>query len=237
LSTSAISGLEGPAQRSVFRDQVVDRIREAIVDGRIPLGQPLRERQVAAQLDISRAPIREALLSLEKEGLVVTTPHRGTFVASYTDQDVTEIYTLRAALEQLAVGLIDGRASAADFRALDDLVTQMDRHAADGNFRLLIAADHEFHRRMCALSGHRRLLEAWEELAQQALALFTVTDVPDLLGRLYGYVEETGDRHRPIVTALRDGDVAGLGKYLSNHILEVPRLIIDQRAARDQASI
>jgi len=236
VRTSAVEGLEGPAQRSVFRDQVVDKLRDAILDGRIPLGEPLRERQIAERLEISRAPIREALLSLEKEGLVVTTPHRGTFVASYTDEDVTEIYTLRAALEQLAVGLIDGRATAGDLRALDDLVTQMDRHAADGDFRKLIAADHSFHRQLCQLAGHRRLLEAWDHLAQQVLALFTVTDVPDLMSRLYGYVEVTGDRHRPIVAALRNGDVDGLAKYLSNHILEVPQLIIEQRARRDSAT-
>jgi DNA-binding GntR family transcriptional regulator len=103
LRTSAVKALAGPAHRSVFRDQVIDRIRDAIVDGRIPLGEPLRERQLAEELDISRAPIREALLTLEKEGLVVTTPHKGTFVASYSDEDVIEIYTLRAALEELAV--------------------------------------------------------------------------------------------------------------------------------------
>src|SRR4051794_30012748 len=101
LPTAAVKALAGPAQRSVFRDQVIDKIRDAIVDGRIPLGEPLRERQLAEELNISRAPIREALLTLEKEGLVVTMPHKGTFVASYSDEDVIEIYTLRAALEEL----------------------------------------------------------------------------------------------------------------------------------------
>jgi DNA-binding GntR family transcriptional regulator len=199
------------------------------VDGRIPLGEPLRERQLAEELDISRAPIREALLTLEKEGLVVTTPHKGTFVASYSDEDVIEIYTLRAALEELAVTRLGGHVTAADLRALDDLVIQMDRYAAAGEFRSLIAADTAFHRRVCLLAGHRRLLEAWDDLAQQVLALYTVTDVPGLMSRLYGYVEDTGDRHRPIVAALRGGDLEGLAKYISNHILEVPQLIIEQR--------
>ena len=108
------------------------------MDGRIPLGEPLRERQLAEELDISRAPIREALLTLEKEGLVVTTPHKGTFVASYSDEDVIEIYTLRAALEELAVTRLGGHVTAADLRALDDLVIQMDRYAAAGEFRSLI---------------------------------------------------------------------------------------------------
>ena len=84
------------------------------------------------------------------------------------------------------------------------------------------AADTAFHRRVCLLAGHRRLLEAWDDLAQQVLALYTVTDVPGLMSRLYGYVEDTGDRHRPIVAALRGGDLEGLAKYISNHILENP---------------
>jgi DNA-binding GntR family transcriptional regulator len=216
----------------VFRDQVVDRLRDAIFEGRIPLGKPLRERQIAEQLDVSRAPIREALLSLEKEGLVVTTPHRGTFVASYSDDDVTEIYTLRAALEGLAARLMGDRVTAADLRQLDDLVTQMDRHAGTGDIRSLIHADHAFHRRICELSGHRRLLDAWDVLAQQVLALYTVTDVPDLMSKLYGYVDVTGDRHRPIVQALRARDIEGLERYLTGHILEVPKLIIQQRASQ-----
>jgi DNA-binding GntR family transcriptional regulator len=215
---------------------VVDKIRAAIVDGRIGLGQPLRERQLAAQLDISRAPIREALLTLEKEGLVVTMPHRGTFVASYNDSDVSEIYTLRAALEQLAASLIVERGNRSDLLVLEDLVTRMNRHGAAGDFRSLIAADHQFHRRVCQMSGHRRLLEAWDDLAQQVLALYTVTDVGALLSRLYGYVENTGDRHRPIVQALREGDVESLGRYLAEHILEVPKLIMEQRAARDRST-
>lgn len=227
-----MQGLEGPAQRSVYRDQVVDRLRDAIVNGRFQPGAPLRERQIAEQLEVSRAPIREALLSLEKEGLVVTTPHRGSFVASFTDDDVVEIYTLRASLEQLAASRLEERTTASDLRELDDIVVRMDAHAAEGDLRGLIRADHAFHRRLCEMSGHRRLLEAWDVLALQILALYTVTDVPDLMSRLYGYVEETGNRHRPIVTALRAGDIEGLPGHLADHILEVPRLIIDQRAAR-----
>ena len=103
----------------------------------------------------------------------------------------------------------------------------MDRYAAAGGPNL-IAADTAFHRRVCLLAGHRRLLEAWDDLAQQVLALYTVTDVPGLMSRLYGYVEDTGDRHRPIVAAW-GGDLEGLAKYISNHILEVPQLIIEQR--------
>jgi len=221
----------------VYRDQVLDRLRDAIVNGRFEPGAPLRERQIAEQLEVSRAPIREALLSLEKEGLVVTTPHRGSFVASFTDDDVVEIYTLRASLEQLAASRLEGRTTPSDLRELDDLVVQMDLRAADGDLRGLIRADHAFHRRLCELSGHRRLLEAWDVLALQVLALYTVTDVPDLMSRLYGYVEETGNRHRPIVSALRAGDIDGLPRHLAGHILEVPRLIIDQRAARRVAEV
>src|SRR5215831_4822248 len=93
-----------PATRLIFRNQVVDAVRNAILDGRLQPGQPITERTLAHDLQISRAPVREAMRELEKEGLVVTRPHRGTYVASFSDDDVLEIYTLRANLETMALG-------------------------------------------------------------------------------------------------------------------------------------
>src|SRR3990170_6280284 len=93
-----------PATRLVFRSQVVDALRAAILGGRLQPGQPITERQLAHELQISRAPIREALRDLEKEGLIVTRPHKGTYIASYSDEDVREIYSLRATLETMALG-------------------------------------------------------------------------------------------------------------------------------------
>src|SRR5215207_11434 len=86
-----------PAQRRGLADEVADRIREAIFDGAFPPGAPLREVELAANLDVSRGPVREALVKLEREGLVQLRWHRGASVTTLSGADAEELYTLRGA--------------------------------------------------------------------------------------------------------------------------------------------
>ncbi len=218
-----------PATRLIFRSQVVDALRAAIMEGRLQPRQPITERQLAHDLQISRAPIREALRDLEKEGLIVTRPHRGTYVASFSDEDVQEIYTLRANLETMALGRAVERASAADIDALDTLIDNMALHA-HSDFAQTINLDLAFHRRICEIAAHRRLLDAWDVLANQVRALYTITDVPTLIRSLYGYVDQMAERHRPIVNAIRQRDGAGGQRYIAAHVGDVASTIVGQRA-------
>ena len=77
-------------------------IREAIVDGRLPPGQRLKEEELARELGISRTPVREALLILQTEGLVDAAPNRGAVVRSHDADDLEDLYQLRALLEGYA---------------------------------------------------------------------------------------------------------------------------------------
>jgi DNA-binding GntR family transcriptional regulator len=218
-----------PATRLIFRDQVIGALRAAILDGRLQPGQPITERQLAHDLQISRAPIREALRDLEKEGLIFTRPHKGTYVASFSDEDVQEIYTLRANLETMALGRAIERATTADIDALDGLIDDMERHSRS-DFAKMIGVDLAFHRRICEIAAHRRLLDAWDVLANQLRALYTITDVPTLITSLYGYVDQMGARHRPIVESIRRRDVAGGQRYIGGHVADVANTIVHQRA-------
>jgi len=218
-----------PATRLIFRNQVIEALRAAILDGRLQPGQPITERQLAHDLQISRAPIREALRDLEKEGLIVTRPHKGTYVASFSDEDVQEIYTLRATLETMALGRAIDRASSADIDFLDGLIADLERHSTT-DFNAMIRVDLAFHRRICELADHRRLLDAWDVLANQLRALYTITDVPTLIRSLYGYVDQMGAQHRPIVESFRRRDVAAGQRYIADHVSDVATTIVHQRA-------
>src|SRR2546421_6975169 len=77
-------------------------IREAILDGRLPPGQRLKEEELARELGISRTPVREALLVLQTEGLVDAAPNRGAAVRSHDVDDLEDLYQLRALLEGYA---------------------------------------------------------------------------------------------------------------------------------------
>jgi len=218
-----------PATRLIFRNQVIDAVRAAILDGRLQPGQAITERPLAHDLQISRAPVREALRELEKEGLVVTRPHRGTYVASFSDEDVVEIYSLRANLEMMAIGRAIERATPRDVDDLTRLIEEMERHAPT-NFTETIRVDLAFHRRICEIAAHRRLLDAWDVLANQLRALYTITDVPMLVRSLYGYIDQMGERHKPIVDAIRQRDSQLGQRHISNHIGDVARMIVEQRS-------
>jgi DNA-binding GntR family transcriptional regulator len=218
-----------PATRLIFRNQVIDAVRAAILDGRLQPGQAITERPLAHDLQISRAPVREALRELEKEGLVVTRPHRGTYVASFSDEDVLEIYSLRANLEMMAIGRAIERATPRDVDDLTGLIEEMERHAPT-NFTETIRVDLAFHRRICEIAAHRRLLDAWDVLANQLRALYTITDVPMLVRSLYGYIDQMGERHKPIVDAIRQRDIQLGQRQISNHIGDVAQMIVEQRS-------
>ena len=99
----------GRHERRKVTDWVYEEIREAIIDLRLPPGEPLREAAISEQLGVSKTPVREALARLEQEGLVETTSFKGAVVSGYSPRDLEEIYELRALLEGAAVRAVGGR--------------------------------------------------------------------------------------------------------------------------------
>jgi DNA-binding GntR family transcriptional regulator len=109
---------------------VVPTLREAIVEGLLPPGSRLSEVQLAKQLNVSRTPVREAFSLLEREGLVTVVARVGAFVRAVSARDVEEIYTVRSALESLAVGLAAAKLTALGRAQLDEVVQAMQQCVA-----------------------------------------------------------------------------------------------------------
>src|SRR6185503_14103153 len=110
LSTS--EALNGDAP---LADSIRGRLRDAILTGGFAPGEHLREVEIAAKYDVSRGPVREALLQLEREGLVLLRRNRGAVVARLSRADLDEVYSLRLALERLAVVEAARHGTEADF--------------------------------------------------------------------------------------------------------------------------
>jgi len=112
---------------------VVPALREAIVGNLLPPGERLTEVALAARLGVSRTPVREAFAQLEREGLVTVIPRVGVFVREVTARDVEETYTVRTALESLAVELATQRRTPLGIARLDEVLADMARavEAAD----------------------------------------------------------------------------------------------------------
>src|SRR5688572_3458655 len=85
-----------------LREQVVEQIRTAIIEGRLKPNDHIVESSLTQMLGISRTPVREALILLEQDGLVVSYPNRGSYVRNFTSQDVDEVFSMRTMLENFA---------------------------------------------------------------------------------------------------------------------------------------
>ncbi len=211
------------ADRRGLADEAADRIRDAVFAGHFPPGAPLREVDLAAALDVSRGSVREGLAMLEHEGLVRGGWHRPTTVVDVTAADVEEVYSVRAALDRLAATTASAKAGPDDLGELDRLVEAMAAEvsgAADGT--RLLSLDIEFHDRIYAAAGNRRLTEAWLAVRSQVF-LFQLQRVS--LG-FENYRNRVVDEHRELAVLMRDGDPAVLARVAEEHVDSARRSLL-----------
>ena len=165
------SKFEWLEQRTTTPDGVYRVLRAAILDGTVPPGGQLREAHIAADLGISRSPLREALTRLEEEGLIVKIPFRGAFVVEVSAEEVAEIASIRLLVEPYAAELsaeaLRGPERATLMRTIEDL----NRATKENDIPASIDAHLRFHRLFYDLSGHRHPAEPLGRLGVQAPAL------------------------------------------------------------------
>ncbi|MBV9557797.1 MAG: GntR family transcriptional regulator [Pseudolabrys sp.] len=177
-------------------------LKQRIVTNQLPGGSRFLEEQLAADLGISRTPLREALLNLQAEGLVRLTPRRGVLIVPLTADDIIEIYSVLEALEDLAIKLIGERAdNSADIAGLAADVQAMQEALVDDNLEAWAIADERFHGCLVAASGNGRLSRVAETFLTQSqrFRLFTL--------RLRPKPVKSTRNHAALVKALKDGDV------------------------------
>ena len=188
-------------QRTVDKE-VVDLLREAIISGDLTLGAHLPETELAAQMAVSRIPIREALRQLEQEGLVVRHPNRGCFVINFSEHDVQEVFSLRSMLEAMAFEWALPNLAGKDYQALQDIIDDQREAIQQEDYKRLAYLDMHFHEYICNKAGHSRLLKTWYEQHAQCQILLNL--------RFQTLAEYTPDTvlndHTEILAALQAGD-------------------------------
>lgn len=207
-----------------LRHRVANVLRDAILNGRLLPGSPLVEKTIAADLEISRAPVREAIRTLSKEGLVESVPYRGSHVRRMSARDIEEIYSLRGLLERYAVESALAGGSPPALAPLEAACATMAAAAAIGDWRALNEADQRFHRALIALANHELLLGLWQQIelrARHAMALRN--------GQL-GDPEAVAANHQAIVDALGAGDVVRSVRLVTEHVASGAQLILDDWA-------
>ena len=216
VAESSLS-ISAPHSRTLS-EHIADQLRRAILNRQLTPGQKIVESQIAKAMDTSRGPVRDALQLLESEGLVVRYLHRGTFVARFTIRDVEEIYTLRQAIESVALEYLIKHATEEQIDELDAHVQKM-AEMAQGEYTPyeVTELDLDFHHTLCRLSGHGRVLEAWQSLSAQTRVLLLRHQAWNP-----GDVATRGaESHRRLVDLLRKRDAAVAQAELSAQLAAV----------------
>jgi DNA-binding GntR family transcriptional regulator len=205
-------------------DHVVHQLRQAILTGQLKPGQRIVEREIAEAMQTSRGPVRDALKALENERLVVRYPHRGTFVAWLSRHDAEEIYSLRETIELLATDFVIKYATDEQIDQLEALVNSMAIQAKRDYTQFEATdIDLEFHHTLCRISGHQRLLAAWEALNPQIrMVVFQHRTRQPSDFRLIGV-----EWHRQIVDALRQRNPDLAHEMLRKHVAASFKSIVE----------
>lgn len=215
---------EVAAIRAAGQGGAYEQIREAIVEGRYAPGQRLVEQRLASDLVLSRTPVREALLRLEAEGLVVSEKHRGAIVRPVTAQEIEDLYALRTRLESLAAECAARRRTAVDIAELDEAVRAFDEAIAAavkagsttdlGGTRELTRANGRFHDGVLKAARSDRLTRV----------LAGSVDVPLVFQSLRRFDRPQLERSALFHALIRDAIVARepdrAGRLMTEHVLQ-----------------
>lgn len=217
-----------PVHRTVLADEATALLRDEILMGRLEAGAKLAETELAQSLQVSRAPVREALMRLQQQGLVTSERYRGTAVAELTESDIDELVTLRSVLEPLAWNRAAALATDDELAALDDIVDRMRKSVVSDEHAGLVLLDVEFHDRVFQAAAHGRLYAAWSTINYQvALYLLRRRIVTDDYHRIIV------DEHQELVNVLRARDRSAAMAAIVIHITEAyERLTQSESSAR-----
>ncbi len=196
-------------------DSTVRSLREEILSGRLPAGTRLGEADLAELLAVSRTPVREALSRLSAEGLVDLVPNRGARVASWTTEQLREIFDLRLALEPVIVGLAVPRLTPAQMDELGELAHRMKRLGRPGrnqDLDAIVALNRAFHDIFVRAADN----------AAFAASLRTVTHAAVVRRNFHDYdgasLARSLEHHLEMVAATRAGDGAWAVAIMRAHL-------------------
>jgi DNA-binding GntR family transcriptional regulator len=197
-----------------LRENVTEILRQSIINGSLPPGSELNQVQIAEQLGTSRGPVREALGQLEQEGLIENIPYKGVLVTQLSRRYVEEIYSVRAALEKLALDRAIDQMNDDEIAELDNIVDQMRAAAKRESLDDLVALDLAFHEYIMRQADHHLAWKLWKQLEIGVQRCLHVRH------EIYTFLDEVVGSHPTLVTAIQQRNKAWAFQILDEHIGE-----------------
>ncbi|WP_436500318.1 GntR family transcriptional regulator [Actinokineospora sp. HUAS TT18] len=201
-----------PLSRKLLSEGAYDVVRKSIIDGTFPPGFQLVESQLARKLNVSQAPMREALRRLNHEGLVTVIPHKGSYVTEVSESDAQQAREVRNALEELAARTITGKLAEDYVERLHTEVGRMREAAAANDIAAFRHYDTAFHRTVIEASGNIYLNRMWTQLEPILTALGVVSNP-----RWTGDWSKMAEAHSDLVTLLTGSDPEAAATKFREH--------------------
>lgn len=201
-------------KRQTVTGSVAEELRRRIVSGEYAGGDQIRQEAVAAELGVSRIPIREALLQLEAEGLVVIHTHKGAIVASLSPEDAADLFEARLLVEPAVLKKAIALATPADIARVRACLNEYEKAAKGGaDPETLSRLNWAFHTAMCEPANRPRMVSI-------LLSLYSATDryLRLQINRTEAKAQALAD-HRMLFEAYQNGKAATAGKLIKAHIV------------------
>lgn len=205
-----------PRRRANLADEVARHIRSAILAGRLRSGERIDQDAIAEELGVSRLPVREALISLDREGLVHTIPRKGSYVARIDRDDIADHYQIFGQVAGLAAARAVARL---DEEGLAELIALHDRMSEVESLDEQQALNHEFHRMINMAADSPRMTSVLALLSRSLPMPYA--DFPA------EWLDEANRQHRDILDAFRRRDTLAAQRSMEQHITASARHAIE----------
>lgn len=212
-------GLAKLTKTASFKEQVYQKLKDAIINQMILPGEQLNERMLAENLGTSRTPLREALHRLESEGWIVSKPFKGTYVSDITEQDIEEVCQLRATLEVMVIESVTHKITPDQLSKIDQIHQIQAKLGSEFRGGEFIEIDRNFHMYLAELTGNKRLIQILGNLSDMMRRLGMTAIQTD-----ERYLE-TLQEHISIIESLKNKDIIKAKQAMLYHVLNTQKTV------------
>lgn len=200
-------------QRTSLRDQVFQKLRKDILNGKYQAGDELVENTLGKEMGVSRTPVREAIRQLELEGLVQLIPNKGAVVNGISVKDMEDIFSIRSRLEGLCAGWAAKYRTEEELEEMEEVIYMSRFHAGKEHYEQVLELDTRFHELMYEASHSRILAHTLGDFHQYVQKARKISITSRVRSR------KSNEEHGMILEAIRAQDVARAETLATQHIL------------------
>ena len=215
-------------QRTSLRDQVFQKLRKDILNGKYQAGDELVENTLGKEMGVSRTPVREAIRQLELEGLVQLIPNKGAVVNGISVKDMEDIFSIRSRLEGLCAGWAAKYRTEEELEEMEEVIYMSRFHAGKEHYEQVLELDTRFHELMYEASHSRILAHTLGDFHQYVQKARKISITSRVRSR------KSNEEHGMILEAIRAQDVARAETLATQHILNTIKIVVWMRRWRKQ---